>query len=106
MEVAHEHGIIHRDFKPANIKVRPDGTVKILDFGLAKAFTGDGVGSSMSVLANSPTITSPVGAGVRAFRGEEVTDTLAAVLRSEPPWSELPRDAPARVRQLLRLCLQ
>src|SRR5262245_52722185 len=45
-------------------------------------------------------------AGRRAFRGDEVTDTLAAVLRSEPPWSELPRDVPARVQQLLRLCLQ
>jgi len=44
--------------------------------------------------------------GMRAFRGDEVTDTLAAVLRAEPPWSELPRDLPARVRQLLRLCLQ
>ncbi|MBI4475884.1 MAG: serine/threonine-protein kinase, partial [Acidobacteria bacterium] len=42
----------------------------------------------------------------RAFRGDEVTDTLAAVLRSEPQWSELPRDVPARVRQVLRLCLQ
>ena len=53
LEAAHERGIVHRDMKPANIKISRSGHVKILDFGLAKHDQGD-----------SPNVTGRVANGV------------------------------------------
>jgi Tol biopolymer transport system component/predicted Ser/Thr protein kinase len=52
LEAAHDKGITHRDLKPGNIKIKPDGTVKVLDFGLAKI-----AAAPASTGENSPTLT-------------------------------------------------
>ena len=44
--------------------------------------------------------------GTRPFPGDEISDTLAGILKTEPPWDALPRDTPAAIRRLLRRCLQ
>jgi len=55
LEAAHDKAIVHRDLKPPNVKIKPDGKVKVLDFGLAKS------GGFAEVTSDSPTLLTVAG---------------------------------------------
>ncbi|MDE3165351.1 MAG: serine/threonine-protein kinase, partial [Acidobacteriota bacterium] len=133
---AHERGITHRDLKPRNINIKPDGTVKVLDFGLAKMG-----GAATAQPDDSPTLTAgPTQKGVilgtaaymspeqargkeadsradiwafgvvlyemltgqKLFEGDDLSETLASVIKDQPALER----APVKVQRLLRSCLE
>ena len=85
LEVAHDNGVIHRDLKPANIQLTPAGDVKVLDFGLAKAFdvTGQSADASMSPTVTSAGTLAGTILGTAAYMSPEQAHGRAADRRAD-----------------------
>jgi len=86
LEEAHAKGIVHRDLKPANVKLGLDGQIKILDFGLARAYHGDG--EEAADPSTSPTLTAAmtqagVILGTAAYMSPEQARGLTVDSRSD-----------------------
>jgi eukaryotic-like serine/threonine-protein kinase len=123
LEHAHAQGLIHRDLKPANLIERDDGTIKIADFGIARAAettlteTGTILGTAAYLApeqAEGREVTQATdlyGLGVVLYElltGErpwEVESLAALASRGTEPAPEPPPDAPADLRAAIARCL-
>jgi serine/threonine-protein kinase len=136
LAAAHGHGIIHRDLKPGNIKITPEGNVKVLDFGLAKAIEEAGTQIQQSTVTQpgrvvgTPAYMSPEQAvgdpvdyrtdiwslgvviyemltGELPFQGNTQQALTHCILHDEPKrLTRVRRDAPINLERLISKMLQ
>lgn len=126
---AHQAGVLHRDVKPANVRILPDGTVKLMDFGIAKLLGADtgltGTGTTLGTVGylapeqlRSEAVDERVDVfafgvvayellgGRRPFRGDDFSQVSYQLLYEEPPsLSELCPGCPASLVALVHECL-
>lgn len=134
--IAHERGIIHRDLKPQNVMVGSDGTVKVLDFGLAQilrkqehgtdALTAtfeDGISGTLSYMSPEQLRGDPLdhrtdifslglvlfelATGVHPFAAKNAADVIASILKDDTPSIlDFNSALPRRLDRILRQCLE
>jgi serine/threonine-protein kinase len=130
---AHQHGVVHRDLKSANVVVTPEGRVKVLDFGLAKQLGEEELAETVSQTLTMPgtlvgtlaymspeqlrgrpadprsdvwalgVVLHEMASGQRPFQGKTGFELSSAILSQAPP--PLPPECSAELRGVIERCL-
>lgn len=130
LQYAHGKGVVHRDVKPANVRLLRDGSVKLLDFGVAKLIHEESVLTRTGMTLGTTAYVSPeqiLGRAIdarsdvfsygvlayellsfeRPFRGASGVEILHQIVSSEPePLPEVWPDCPAKLSKIVERCLE